>query len=423
LCLSIEHLGWTATIQFLYLRISVCCSILVFGDGGKQAELDSIAAMATLQEIVHDYVSRHVNLDAPDWYINPNFKLLNSPDAADIRAATPLTFAPGLLDVVQSDRPPSVDFFASLPVPEGRFWAVYVVLLVKDGSEPAIYVGSGTDAIHGYRTRVATYPNKTHRMLPRFVRRLYDQGYDFAHVGLLCWSPIPSAAIVPRARLRILSVEAVFTNLFYSALPTCMDELWTNFMPWSRGAVSWLPLNSHSPFREACTGDLALTAVELLQHKEDLKRRAKQHSKKAYAKNAQRMRDQYDLDRAQDIDAFRAKKRAQAISWTARNKPRVLAAYARTKKKAVVECRFYCTTCQKAFRDSNKLKRHNGTLRHRNKVVGHGPTAKMLSDRASSARIRARKTHHCATCNQTFDSAYHLAAHKLTNKHLARSTS
>ncbi|OIW26442.1 hypothetical protein CONLIGDRAFT_683424 [Coniochaeta ligniaria NRRL 30616] len=51
------------------------------------------------------------------------------------------------------------------------------------------------------------------------------------------------------------------------------------------------------------------------------KQRQKQHSKKAYAKNAQKMRGQYDKERAVDIIAFRSKLR-QAKSWTSRNKAR-----------------------------------------------------------------------------------------------------
>jgi hypothetical protein len=141
----------------------------------------------------------------------------------------------------------------------------------------------------------------------------------------------------------MLSFEAVFTNIFYSAFPTCMDGLRIDFMPWSLDAVSWLPLNSHSPFRDACTGDLALTADELLQHEEDRKRRMKQHFKTAYAKNAQRTREQYDLDRAQHR-CFPCKKRAQAVSWTARNKHRVKSHYVKNNDAQVnrTNCSLSC---------------------------------------------------------------------------------
>lgn len=374
--------------------------------------------------LVDDYMFRHVNLDTPDWYINPDFKtVLGSADGAGICAATPLTFAPGLLDVLQSDTPPSPEFFNSLPKPQGKFWAVYAALLTKEECEPGLSIGSGTDVIAGYRKRVAHYSDKKHPLLPRFVRALYDQGYELAHIGLLCWAPIPSAATVLRARLRFLAVEGTFTNVFYSAIPTCMDELWTVFMPWSRDDVLWRPLNSHTPFNESAGADLSLTPEELLRRDEERKRRAKQHSKKAYAKNAKLMREQYDRERAQDIDAFRLKKRIQGASWTARNKSKVSTVNVRSKKKAKVECRFYCKPCQKPFSDSTKLKRHENTTRHKNNVIGRAPTAKARQQRKYSASLIASKTFHCATCNQSFGSPNHLEAHKLTKKHLNKLTS
>lgn len=388
---------------------------------GLNGSVNSIVSLATLTDVVNEFISRHINLDAPEWYINPDFKIvLSSTSGVEVRAATPLKFAPGLLDVLRSDTPPSTDFFAALPRPEGKFWGVYVALLVKDGSEPGVCIGSGTETLRGYRSRVSHYSDKKHRMLPRHVRALYDKGYDLAHVGLLCWTPTPPVSIVPRSRMRLLAVEAVFTNIFYSVTPTCMDELWADMMPWTRDAVSWLPLNNHTPFKEAGAGDLGLTAAQLVRREKDRKVRAKHHWKKAYAKNAQAMREQYDRERAEDIEAFRAKKRVQAISWISRNKSRVNAFYARSKKKAVAEQRFYCETCQKAFADSTKLKRHNNSTRHQNKVAGRPSSAKALESQKYAARVIAEKRFHCATCNQSFDGAYHLDAHKLTQKHLAK---
>ncbi|CZR53904.1 uncharacterized protein PAC_03786 [Phialocephala subalpina] len=377
------------------------------GIGGPDS--DSVQIMATmsavpspLQKLVDDYMFQLVNLDAPDWYINPDFKIALQGEAGrKICAATPLTFAPGLLEVLQSDKPPTPDFWLSTPKPLGKFWAVYAALLTKDGCEPALCIGSGTDAANGYECRVANYSDKRHRQLPRFVRLLYDKGYDLAHIGLLCWAPIPSVAIIPRARRRFVAIEGTFTNIFYSAIPTCMDSLWTSLMPWSRDDVLWRPLNTHTLFKEGVAGDMKMTAQELLAHEAERKKRAVQHSKNSYAKNAQSMREAYDRERAQDIDAFRLKKRIQAIAWVAKNKEKVKAVQKKCKKNAVVEQRFYCSCCRKAFADSAKFKRHKNTSRHKNRLNGRRPTARQLYDQEARAQIRADKTFYCEPCDRT----------------------
>lgn len=159
--------------------------------------MDAAQTMSTLGALVDDYMFRHVTLDAPDWYINPNFKVvLGSADGARVCSATPLTFAPGLLDVLQPDTPPSPEFFMSTTSLEGKVWALYAALSTKEDCEPGLCIGSGTDAIAGCRACIANYYDKQNRRLPRFVRALYDKGYNLAHIGLLCWMPFPSAAIV-----------------------------------------------------------------------------------------------------------------------------------------------------------------------------------------------------------------------------------
>jgi len=165
---------------------------------------------------------------------------------------------------------------------------------------------------------------------------------------------------------------------------------------------------------------MKMTAEDLLVHAAEVKKRAVQHSKNAYAKNAQSMREAYDRKRAQDIDAFRLKKRIQAIAWVAKNKEKARAASRTSKKKAVEKQRFYCSCCKKAFADSSKLKRHSNGCRHKNKLNGRHLTAKQRSSQASRARILAAKTFYCKPCDVTFDNAYHMDKHKLTTKHLSK---
>ncbi|KAJ4372404.1 Alpha subunit of the F1 sector of mitochondrial F1F0 ATP synthase [Neocucurbitaria cava] len=370
--------------------LAVCCTM----DGVQNT--GCIAEESTTCTLVDKMISHHLELDAPEWYINPGFKaVLGNPEsAAALSAATPLQFASGLIESLDSGTPPSLDFFMSTPTPKGKFWGVYAVLLTKEGCEPALCIGSGTDALQGCITRLRHYQDKKCNILPRFVRLYYDRGYELAHIGLLCWSPIPPVAMVPRARCRFLSLEGAFTNLFFSAHPNVMDPMWLGVVPWSRDDVLWLPLNSHSPFNEGVDG-IKFTEEELLLCEVERKRRAKEHSKKAYAKNAAKMRAQYDLERAQDITAFRLKKSIQAISWVGRNRSKVNQMYRRSKQKALEEQRFHCGACNKAFADSAKLGRHLKTDRHNRMVSGAPPRARAAEYQRRNERLVANKTFYC----------------------------
>lgn len=376
--------------------------------------------MAPLSLINHidELMFRLVNLKAPDWYINPNFKTVLAKEHSSICADTPLTFAPGLLDVVQSDTPPDASFFKSTPKPKGKFWAVYAALLTKEDSDPHLYIGSGTQSNAGYKARIEHYSDKKHPLLPRFVRRLYDDGYELAHVGLLCWMPIPSVTIIPRARLRLLAVEATFTNIFYSAFHTCMDGLWTGFMPWSRTSVEWRPLNTHSPFTEGVTGDLHLTSEELLRAEEERKARVQYHSKKQY------MKERYDAESAEVVAAFLLRKRTEKAAWAAKNRDKVLVSQAKTLAKIKRTRRWFCSTCNSSLHSSRALNKHNASERHKELVrLANGgaaslPSKNALNGRKARAKAHAEKRYWCKTCQLALSTAAKLTSHKKTKGHL-----
>lgn len=381
-------------------------------------------ADASASTVLDKYISDHIHLAAPDWYLNPQFKAVLASDSAATAAAfaaTRMQFANGVLDTVQAEQPPSPNVFLTTPSAKSKVWGVYAMLMVKDGCEPGLCIGSGTDSTSGARSRMHQYHDKTNRTLPIAVRRLFKHGYDVAHIGLLCWCPIPPPAVRPRARLRLLALEGAFTNLFYSAIATIMDGVWFDLVPWSRDEILWRPLNSHSPFTEG-VDQLDLNASELVELDAARVLRAKQHSRKNYAKNAQRMREQYDLERAQDVVAFRLKKRKQAISWVARNKEKMASHSRCSKKKAVETKRFPCVICNKTFADSAKLKRHEATDRHEAKKSGQRPKPRAAEHERRMASIVANKTHYCPTCDQYFSGPKHLTTHEATQKHIAKST-
>jgi hypothetical protein len=95
-----------------------------------------------------------------------------------------------------------------------EYWAVYILTLANESLDYRICTGSGTNAIDGVGSRILDYLHKIKSHLPNYVEAAFDTGSELQHVGLVCWCPIPVVSLVPRARARLLAVEALFTTLF-----------------------------------------------------------------------------------------------------------------------------------------------------------------------------------------------------------------
>ena len=131
-------------------------------------------AVRTLEDLTWGLI----NVDAPLWFINSSFKVLLAERASydSIAAATPLSLAPRLYDALGSSEPPPVDFFRSLPQPEGKQWGIYALLLVKHGCPAKLHVGSGTESDRGVVKRFQNYERGYN--LPRFWDQALKQGYN-----------------------------------------------------------------------------------------------------------------------------------------------------------------------------------------------------------------------------------------------------
>lgn len=335
--------------------------------------MDFASAVPAIRELVDEYLFELINLDAPDWYINPNHRIvLNAPDAPNIE----VHFAEGLLDVLQSDEPPSFDYFTGLDQPDDKHWGVYAFTMTKKGCPPALCIGSGTGSRDGCEHRTNRYYDKKHKDLPKFVRKYYDKGYNMANMGLLCWSDIPPVTVQPRIRQRFLAFEGTFTSLFYSAIEFEQDALWVDLVPWQRNDIAWLPLNSHTPFKEAAK-NLELTPTEL--------HHAAEHR---------------------------------------RQQDRVI--HAAVQLRAKESKRFHCDECNKPFSDQYNLDEHLKTKLHRDQVdINLGLKTKKPcssrydSQRDSSAKVIADKTHYCGLCDKAFTRPSKLTRHNKGRGHKA----
>jgi hypothetical protein len=105
-----------------------------------------------------------------------------------------MTFAPGLLDVLQSKSAPPISYFKTLPVHlSSKLWAIYVVVLEPPVYRPKIYISSGKNADRGICARLGNY-RRENVNLSHLIRRALNDGFKITHTGLLCWGSNFAAA-------------------------------------------------------------------------------------------------------------------------------------------------------------------------------------------------------------------------------------
>lgn len=133
----------------------------------------------------------------------------------------PFQFAEGLLDVLQCFTPPTIEFFKSLPLIAGKWWAVYLLVLEKTGGQAKIYIGSGRSFDKGYLKRIETY-NKVsegddrddHDTIPHYVEDALRKGFTITHKATLAWTPIPLTSEKSAFTGLVLLIETSFCLCF-----------------------------------------------------------------------------------------------------------------------------------------------------------------------------------------------------------------
>jgi len=76
-------------------------------------------------------------VEAPDWYMNLEFKLLFADDErknlGNIAAACQLELADTMTLALNNNKPPSLSFFQSLPEPIEGVWGIYAITMEQPG--------------------------------------------------------------------------------------------------------------------------------------------------------------------------------------------------------------------------------------------------------------------------------------------------
>ncbi|KAG4415314.1 hypothetical protein IFR04_011569 [Cadophora malorum] len=381
-------------------------------DDIDDVDLD-ILELDVAHQLVDDLTWALLATDAPDWYINPTFKVVFPERSVydSIAACSPLTLCPNLYDVLTSSEPPSIEFFKSLPEIDGKMWAIYCVTLEKTGHKPELYIGSGTEAEYGVILRFRTYQPGNY-LLPLLVRDAFRQGYQMTHFGLLCWIPLPTPGLVPRVRARFLSLEAIFASVFHAMRKAKSDRYYEHVLLWERDAVEWEPLCTHSPLNEKIIGNLDLTEEELeIIAALRVKKRVKT------------TKEWREAQRNKDIDAFRLQDRIKKNAWAAKNRDKVNKIAGKVRTKAKEERRFRCDVCDEDLQSQHALDKHLATQSHADRVNGiekqemtqYSKNRKAVRDAALASGV-----HRCNTCSKTFNTDWALNRHKATPSHLRK---
>ena len=194
----------------------------------------------------------------------------------DLLATLSLSFAPGLLEVLQSATPPTIAYFKTLPDPYlADTWAVYVLVLEKNGRRPKVYIGSGTDRNRsGVRARMRRYDKLDFNAMPEYVKRALDDGFEITHKGLLCWISLPPIIMQPLYRLPILALESTFSRAFWAMfVQTDFGYGMSDLCPWTRFGLAYDGLCTHSALGEGRGLNIDITEEEAAAIQEEIRER------------------------------------------------------------------------------------------------------------------------------------------------------
>jgi hypothetical protein len=184
-------------------------------------------ALDDLTQLIEEHTYALGTVNAPLWFISKDLRAIcaSQQSYTSVAMASPLAFAPGLLEVITAPTPPDSSFFSTLPLVDHKAWAIYLIYVVKDGCV-AVYIGSGTAQRAGYWSRLAHY-TPGHNLCPQGVQEAFDEGYTIKHRGRVCWSDtISEAGWAPRVRARLLLLEAMFPATFWAVRESTGPQWW-----------------------------------------------------------------------------------------------------------------------------------------------------------------------------------------------------
>ncbi|EEY18532.1 conserved hypothetical protein [Verticillium alfalfae VaMs.102] len=305
-----------------------------------------------------------------------------------------IRFPAGLLDILQSSDPPSIEYFKTLPLGPPSCWGVYALTLERPGFRPRLYVGSGTSygtpTAGGVALRFKQYDDGF--LVPRFVKASLDHGFTITHKGLLCWMLRPAAAGVPVNRLFFLILEATFAYAFWAMKSRERDYSMGHVCFWNRHALDYDGCCTHCSLNEGVRASFDLNAQQL----ED---QAKEREQKRLILKAENNQSWHYRQMAENYAEYIEASKVRVYRSRA-NRPGQHAQYQANKiTKALTEKTFHCDVCDIPFGTKQRLSDHQKTPKHlRKSEEGNNPFV-------------------CKPCNLGYHNKSNLTRHEKSARH------
>jgi hypothetical protein len=335
-------------------------------------------------------------LSIPVWKNGVFTQLLFSEAvSSEICCAASLSFAPGLFDAMQAASPPAVEFFRNLPSDRHRRWAVYALTLEKPGAVPLIYIGSGTDSSRGVHSRWQIYDQLKSGTMPQYIAAALEDGYKITHKGLLIWSPIPSAADVPRFRLLFVAMEAAMSFSFWAKKSRKPDHCMISCSLWPLSSFSYTGLCSHNPLAEGVHANLDLSAEQLETIAAEIKEK-----NRIYQANYHR------TQRALEPERVKERQNRAAVRFKKNSPDKIKEKQERFSAEWKASKKYYCTICKVPCSKKFDLERHNRSKRHLSNVA--------------KADLGVVKKYRCDLCPYSCAKSSHMEIHNRGERHLQR---
>ena len=305
----------------------------------------------------------------------------------------------GLLQVLLSPLPPTIDWIKSLVTQSSGLWGVYIILLEKPNCRPRIYMGSGTGmSKQGLATRFMDYTYRAR--MPQHVGKAVDEGYTITHKGVLCWTTLPLATDQFPMRSLMLLLETTFSLALWAMHSRSKTYGMPSLLSWALDSVQYDGCCGHVAISEMVWGenkglDTAQIAAKLAEMDARRAEQDRQTRQRYYAKR-----------NAADFEGWRQRKNAQIK---------------KSHQKIRVVRKWACEPCNFAFHCRFALEKHKTRASHKAKVTG-SRHYKHLDQKKHNEDIKAAKTHYCSVCDAAHVSASALATHKNGPKHIKRMT-
>lgn len=181
-------------------------------------------------------------------------------------------------------------------------WALYALVLKKEGCRPKAYLGTSTHTFLGLPSRWKDYDDQV--ILPRYVKEALDEGYTITHKGLICWCPIPPPSTRFSVRALFLILETVFSIVFWAMFSKTNDYRMPRMCPWPIDKLEYDDCCSHAAIGEGLRlGGAQGLFPDQIEAYDALKKKRRQEA------SNKRTRAIYYAFKRRDFDAWQARQR------------------------------------------------------------------------------------------------------------------